>query len=301
MKQSRIVFTTCIGAACELLRHKIFENVLILDASNQDEPTSLVPLIKGCCRTILFGDHTRHRPVVQKHAAIMALDISLFERLQVMAPQPRIAKVMLDTQYLMHPSICEFSCTEFYGGLLKSARRCGNIALPSSAFPWPESHRVVLVQSSTPEDLAGHSKSNKGQNDLCHKICDLLLSPSPSHTSDERQSRKIEVAIVAPYASQRTSLNMRHPTVQVLGFEELQDQQADVVILVTVRCNASAEMGVLEDLRRLNAIMTTAKAGVIIIGDEATLTSTNVYEGNEQSKAAWRRLLKSCARVVVSS
>jgi superfamily I DNA and/or RNA helicase len=45
------------------------------------------------------------------------LKLSLFERLIEVGKVPRI---MLDTQYRMHPTICEPLSTVIYGGLLKT-------------------------------------------------------------------------------------------------------------------------------------------------------------------------------------
>ena len=45
---ARLVFTTCIGAALGLLRNEEFSTVIIDEASQQSEPMTLVPLVKGC-------------------------------------------------------------------------------------------------------------------------------------------------------------------------------------------------------------------------------------------------------------
>jgi superfamily I DNA and/or RNA helicase len=48
IKGSRLVFTTCAGAGLGLLRTESFEVVLVDEASQQTEPETLIPLVKGC-------------------------------------------------------------------------------------------------------------------------------------------------------------------------------------------------------------------------------------------------------------
>lgn len=70
IKKCRLIFTTCIGAGLGLLRKEYFDIVIIDEASQQTEPTSLVPLVKGCQKAILVGDHVQLGPTVQRHAIL---------------------------------------------------------------------------------------------------------------------------------------------------------------------------------------------------------------------------------------
>ncbi|KAL8992132.1 MAG: hypothetical protein Q9169_007346, partial [Polycauliona sp. 2 TL-2023] len=115
IKESRLIFTTCIGAALGLLKSENFDTVIIDEASQQTEPQSLVPMTKGCTKAILVGDHVQLRATVQQHAQLVGFDISMFERLyNAPTDNARLRKVMLDTQYRMQASICHFSSHEFY-------------------------------------------------------------------------------------------------------------------------------------------------------------------------------------------
>jgi len=191
IKKCRLIFTTCIGSGLGLLRSESFDTVIIDEASQQTEPASLVPLVKGCKKAILVGDHVQLRATVQQHAVISQFDISLFERLYLQpdsaASSNGIAKVMLDTQYRMHSSICAFSSAEFYENKLQTGIADNSRPLPPSGFPWPatplsKNHtRMIFVECNTPEELGHKSKSNKGQAQRCYQICTLLdTSPDPT-------------------------------------------------------------------------------------------------------------------------
>ncbi len=70
IKKCHLIFTTCIGAGIGLLRTESFDTVIIDEASQQTEPASLVPLVKGCQKAILVGDHVQLGATVQQHAVI---------------------------------------------------------------------------------------------------------------------------------------------------------------------------------------------------------------------------------------
>ena len=300
VKESRLIFTTCVGAGVGLLRAETFDVVLIDEASQQTEAATLIPLTKGCKRAILVGDHVQLRATVQKHAVVSGFDISLFERHYEMPSRPDIAKVMLDTQYRMHPDICSFSSAEFYQGKLATSPGLVSIRLPPSRFPWPANDcRKVSIQCSTTEDLGRQSKSNAGQVALCGLVCRLLTAP-PSISPTDHPPVKADVAILTPYLSQRTRLTEALPAYNVSSIDGYQGREAEIIVFVTVRCNNHFEIGFLKDLRRLNVAITRAKAGVIIIGDRRTLVgSAEDDDTDAESKAVWKRLLNACTEVEV--
>jgi len=163
IEEARLVFTTCTGAALGLLRNEALDVGIIDEASQLTEPATLVPLVKGCSRAIVVGDHVQFRATVQQTAVVTGHDVSLFERHYNLAPKEGVAKVMLDTQYRMHRSICDFSSSEFYDGKLDTAVTDNARPLPPSLFPWPKTNRMDWVECAAPEDLFQQSKLNAGQ------------------------------------------------------------------------------------------------------------------------------------------
>jgi len=61
------------------------------------------------------------------------------------------------------------------------------------------------------------------------------------------------------------------------------------------------ETGFLKDMRRLNVATTRAKAGVIIIGDRATLTGMGSDNGDTESRRVWKNLLDWCTEIKLQS
>ena len=300
VQESRLIFTTCIGAGLGLLRTEKFETVLVDEASQQTEPETLVPLVKGCQRAVLVGDHVQLRATVQKTAIVAGLDVSLFERHYSLPQAQGIAKVMLDTQYRMHREICAYSSELFYEGKLGTAVPDKERVLTPSRFPWPSNARKVFVPCSSPEDIGHQSKSNMGQAKTCKAVCELLTAPAASKPSSETEPAYLlsQIAILTPYTRQKELLKSQLPGYDVSSIDGYQGREADIIIFVTTRCNVHYELGFLNDMRRLNVAMTRAKYAVIVIGDKATLTTVSV--GDEiltESKKSWKRLLDQCAEV----
>jgi superfamily I DNA and/or RNA helicase len=313
IKKCRLIFTTCIGAGLGLLRSESYDTVIIDEASQQTEPASLVPLVKGCRKAILVGDHVQLGATVQKHAVLQHFDVSLFERLYKKANdriKSHTARIMLDTQYRMHESICKFSSDEFYESKLRTGVSNDARPLPVSEFPWPSAviskSRMFFVECSTQEDFGPKSKGNEGQAALCNEIC-MLLCTKPAlprttskslitHTGDNQL-----IAVLTPYSRQVELLKSRLsqlPNVEVSSIDGFQGREADIVVFVTVRCNVHHEIGFLKDLRRMNVALTRARAAVIVIGNRSTLS---MGTADPESTAAWKRLLGRLVEIKVES
>lgn len=304
IKEARLIFTTCTGCSLGLLRTESFDVVLVDEASQQTEPATLVPLVKGCSRAILVGDHVQLRATVQKNAVLTGYDVSLFERHYNIPPRQHVAKAMLDTQYRMHRTICDFSSTEFYENKLKTAVPDDSRPLPASQFPWPKEHRIVWVECNAPEDLGRQSKANQGQVDLCKRIIALLTkdpnTSSPTASPTQRpDTPSTSIAILTPYTRQREALTAAIPNVEVSSIDGFQGREADIIVFVTVRCNVSCDVGFLADMRRLNVVMTRAKCGVVIVGHKGTLTGGVSAEDVDESKMVWKRLWNRCEAVEI--
>lgn len=296
LKEARLVFTTCAGAGLGLLRSESFDIVIIDEASQQTEPTSLIPLVKGCSRATLVGDHVQLRATVQRHAVLEMYDVSLFERLYKEHSGRGMKRVMLDTQYRMHRDICDFSSVEFYEGKLRTGVRDSDRPLPPSNFEWPTKQdgkskaRTIFVQCSESEDVGQKSKSNQAQANICYEICKKLQGlPAPPAGEEAVERPPVSIAVLTPYTRQAELLRRMVSGVEISSIDGFQGREADIVIYVTVRCNAHYELGFLKDMRRLNVALTRAKTGLIVIGDKITLTHCD----DPISARVWKQLVES--------
>lgn len=288
VRQARLIFTTCVGAGLGLLRSENFDTVLIDNAARQVEPESLIPLTKGCRRAVIMGDHAGSRVRVSQHAMVVDFDLSLFERHFKAPTMLGIAKTMLDTQYGVHPQISGFSSSEYYGNELRTVHH--ETIPPSPRFCWLQNSRMVFLQSDTPEDLGSGSKSNRGQSELCRR---LLAEFQNTASTQEEQAKPMQVVILTPYTRQKDLIMNSIPTAEVYTVDEFQDRVADVVIFVSVRCNAHFDTGRLLSTRCMYRVLTGAKMALFAIGDRVTLTKMRDDCRDTESSAIWARFLSN--------
>ena len=259
---------------------------------------------------MLVGDHVQLRATIGKHASALDFDVSLMERLWANSGDESIGRVMLDTQYRMHPDLCKFPSSEFYEEQLLTADVCFDIPLPMSKFPWPEldlennagfrqqGRRSVFIQCDGPEDYGSKSKANQTQAKLCKEILVLLTTapgdfPRSGGSPDRSTTPPPSIAVLTPYSRQADLVRQLCGGVTVSTIDGFQGQEADIVIFTTLRCNLHRDIGFLKDMRRMNVALTRARAGMIIIGDSLTLTQNQ----DEEACRAWGRLVKTCAKV----
>jgi len=146
-------------------------------------------------------------------------------------------------------------------------------------FTWPTVDGsiipAVFIQCSAEEDIGGQSKSNEGQVEMVRRILPLLQG-------------ELSVTILSPYTKQvkmlRSAVNVSCSTI-----DSFQGRESDVIIFSTVRCNVEADVGFLDDPRRLNVMWTRARLALIIIGDRRTL----------EANPLWKRAIGACREVVV--
>lgn len=122
---AQVVCSTCNSCADLPGDYKI---VVMDEATQATEPSSLIPLTRGAMMVVMAGDQKQLPPTVISQAAVSAgLNLPLFERLI----RQGLEYTLLDTQYRMHPAIMEFPSGAFYGGLLRSG-------VPEEARPVPK-------------------------------------------------------------------------------------------------------------------------------------------------------------------
>ncbi|TFY74672.1 hypothetical protein EWM64_g9340, partial [Hericium alpestre] len=297
VKAAAIVFTTCAGAGLGILRGVDFDIALIDEASQITEPVALIPLVKECKKAILVGDHVQLRPMVRPLGHALQSDVSMFERLYTGRMLPGMTRTMLNVQYRFPEELALFPSTEFYEGNLQTG--VGDVdallrSLLESSFPWPlmsgsqRPHPAVFVDCTAEEDYGGRSKSNEGQARLVKHIVKLLTTNRENGTP---LADAPSIAVLSPYTKQTKLLHGVLPgSVPAHTIDSFQGRESDVIIFSTVRCNASNDIGFVEDERRLNVAWTRARRALIVVGDRRTMAS-NV--------GIWRRAISSCTEVSI--
>lgn len=269
-------------------------DVLVIDEACQSvEPGCWVPL-RRADRVILAGDHLQLPPTILSDVAKReGYAVSLMERL-VDHYGDTITR-QLTVQYRMHRSIMGFSSQHFYGGSLiadPSVEAHVLSDLPTIAADRVNDVPVTFIDTAGTgwnEEIEpdGLSKLNPQEGGLVlrqvQELCDAGLSPG-------------DIAVIAPYAAQVRWLrqNTVYDQLEIDTVDGFQGREKEAVVISLVRSNLIGEIGFLSDARRMNVALTRARRKLIIIGDSATLASSEFFQALltwlEQSaayKSAW--------------
>lgn len=279
LNSADVICTTCAGAGDVRLRKLRVSVVLIDEATQANEPESLIPLIHGCQQLVIVGDHKQLGPItvdpVTKRAGFQS---SLFERLVKLGNTPH----RLEVQYRMHPCLVDFPSNTFYEGALQNGVTEAQRTRASVKFPWPRPDMPMLFyQNLGPEEISGSGTSylNRTEAAMVESVITAFLQSDvqPSH-----------IGVVTPYEGQRTYL-MNHmqmygtlnkslyESIEVASVDAFQGREKDYVIFSCVRSNDRQELGFLRDPRRMNVALTRAKYGLVIIGNPKLLNRDYVW------------------------
>ncbi|CAF3448776.1 unnamed protein product [Rotaria sp. Silwood1] len=306
-----------------IIRHaKIVVSTLNYCGTSQSlEADFLLPLRFKCTKLILVGDPLQLPPCVLSDAGnTYGLSQSLYARLYSIFVQYSDGPIsMLDTQYRMHPSICQFPNIYFYDNRLQTddsvARRMMHFTLePLYLYNMTKSpHSFDDASSSFNNDeakfiqwfcqlliahlaLQSASVSSDSEDDDDDDESSATSSSNSTHDSDnddnsdyeaktEKQClqplsnndpRSIEVqqriAVITPYKAQvRRLRSYLPPYIEIMTVDSSQGKEKDIVILSCVRSGGT--IGFLDDMNRVNVMLTRSKNGLYVVGNLSQLAS----------------------------
>ncbi|KAJ9527915.1 hypothetical protein QJQ45_005636 [Haematococcus lacustris] len=259
--------------------------VLCDEAAQSSECASMVPLTLGAEWVLMAGDTKQLCPVLKSTTARSALRLyssggSLYGRLQAAG----VMEGTLVMQYRMHPVLREFPSNTFYGGrLVEDPQHMPAMDLPKLGDKYPVAFFDLAGRQERGNlDARGpQSWRNEEEASVALRLM-LLVASDPAVAS---------IAILTPYTAQCSTINslldgeeaqalfaqyrergiFNASACRAYTVDGYQGQEADVVILTTVRTSGS--LGHVADPRRLNVAITRAKRGLLIVGCAAALSS----------------------------
>ncbi len=283
IERADVVLATCAGADHPVLGDKVFDTVIIDEATQAPDPITAIAAGRGK-RLILAGDPRQLGPVVIDLGKTRALLGSpVFERIA----EAHGGAVMLEQQHRMHRDIMELSSQAMYGGRLRAAPAVAAHTLEElGALPDPERPAALVLIDSAGKDwteertISGTgtgsvdpSTSNPGHAERVVAEARRLLSRGVAPT---------DLAIIAAYDAQVRRLRQLLVAERALGVavgtvDSFQGQEREAVIVDLVRSNERQEIGFLADLRRSNVALTRARRFLLVVADSATLGDHRYY------------------------
>lgn len=274
LDSAEVICSTNIGSGHRLLDGRRFPIVLMDEATQAIEPSSLIPISKGCRQLILVGDHKQLPPtVISRKAEKEGLGRSLFERLIDVG----VKSNLLDVQYRMHPVLREFPSARFYDDQLNDGCNASDRPAPAGILwpDWDHPFAFIPLEGVEDEEQEGGSRSNPIEAARIYDLVQGLLQPGDVLPSD--------VGIITPYSGQVRALSDIFDSnkgreqggpfagLEINTVDGYQGREKDVIIFSAVRSNSDGVVGFLSDQRRLNVAITRAKRGLVVVGDPQTL------------------------------
>eukprot|EP01071_Lankesteria_metandrocarpae_P011533 Lankesteria_metandrocarpae@DN5451_c1_g1_i12.p1 len=310
IKSADIIFATLSGSANKSLRGLNFSCVIVDEASQAVELSTIVPLQAGIKNMILIGDQKQLPATVLSNAARKVdYDRSLFERLQLCGVRVK----MLEKQYRMRPAISRFPSAQFYNNKVQD-----DVSVKSR--PKDIFHDLFGVlkffdipDSSHHRDRVTKSLSNVKEAMFVANIMKLLMkyvvhTPHPvpvDMTTEEGKRLKREyglllsdIGIVTPYKQQVTEIRKGVEKltggreVEIATVDSFQGREKRIIIMSCVRATDNEKttsegelihdgindirdkLGFVADVRRLNVAITRAKDALWVVGHAATLKAS---------------------------
>lgn len=274
---SDIVIATHTASGDSLLKARHFDWVLMDEASQALEPGAWISAARGE-KIILAGDFHQLSPTVQSmKAEKRGLGVTLFERLYKTVPEQ--VKINLRVQYRMHENIAGFSSARFYQGQLTAHESnqkhvlagWNNIAKNSET----ESPLAFLDTAGLgyeeQEDPDSGSRFNPEEAKLVIRELQALLAAGVPAA---------DIGVISPYSAQVKCLRglISEEAVEVDSVDAFQGREKEVILVSLTRSNTEAQIGFLQDTRRMNVAMTRAKRKLVVIGDSATISQHEFYQ-----------------------
>ena len=291
--KASVVAATCLGIASRHALNDIaFDWVIVDEAARATAPELLVPLIRGR-KIILVGDHRQLPPVVKSEDIEKArgneqglrtsdLEKSLFEDLIEMAP--REAKVVLTSQYRMHPVISQLINEVFYPTETIIPKK--NSEERRHRMPWWPTSIYWMDTSCLPNRFEEDATPSKRNNTEARIILKCLEQMDKQY---EDCDEKVSVAVISGYDAQKKLLatlinpsNQKWKNIKILvdNIDAFQGSETDVVIFNLVRSNELKQLGFLSDSRRLNVALSRGKTLLLIVGDAKFASKAYCFRGN---------------------
>jgi hypothetical protein len=232
-------------------------------------------------RCTLVGDHHQNkRPLKSSRLQGSDFNRSLLERCAGRAgPGTGFEMVTLATNYRSHPEVFRFSSMTWYEDKMLPGKAPEDFP-PIPGIYWPQRgwQRTVFVHVEGMEaKVEGGSIGNAEERKVVRFILQDVFALNKWDT-EELVNEK--VGVISPYAGQCDLLRseIREETgrnITTSTVDSFQGSERDVIVASTVRSGNT--LGFLTDFRKLNVLLTRARAGTVVVGNARTLQRDGVW------------------------
>jgi superfamily I DNA and/or RNA helicase len=286
--RAEVILATCVGCDHPILGDRIFDCVIVDEATQASDPLLLVALSRAKV-AVLAGDPNQLGPVVVGGAgAETQLASTVFDRLV------GDETVMLEQQHRMHEQIMAFPSRSMYAGKLRASPQvAGRTLADLGVLADPARGASLWLVDTAGKDWI-EQRTDFDPGGSLNNMPAFQFDPSTFNSGNaERvaaEARRLlsrglppsDIAIIAAYSAQARRLRELLKTERAAGLEigtvdGFQGREKEAVIVDLVRSNERGEIGFLANTRRMNVALTRAKRFLLVIADSATLGEHPYY------------------------
>jgi len=270
LKKAPSVFTTLACTGHPVMKNsKKTETVIIDEAGQAIELSTLIPVKEVCKKMILIGD-VQQLPatVFSKFSADFGYNRSLFKRFQLDKFQIKF----LENQYRMHPQISSFPARKFYRNCLKDSQLVAELKNFQNLRCFGPLTFFDVCEGQEQPHLANLSSwCNLDELRILSFILRSLVCLYPMFNLSS-------MGIIGGYNGQIDEiksyrfLKNKEDEIQINTIDGFQGREKDIICFTCVRSKLEKGVGFLADCRRVNVGFTRAKNGFWLIGNSSLLT-----------------------------
>ena len=270
LKWTPIIFTTlaCTGYSVMKISKKS-ETVIIDEAGQAIELSTLIPIKRSCKKIILIGDIQQlPATVFSKFSAHFGYNRSLFKRFQIHGFKIKF----LENQHRMHPQISSFPARKFYRNCLKDSAFVNEIKKFQTLRCFGPLIFFNVCESQEQSHLANLSSwCNLDELRVISFILRSLICLNPGFNIGS-------IGVIGGYNGQIDEIKdykiikNKDDGLQVNTIDGFQGREKDLIVFTYVRAKVEKGVGFLGDCRRVNVGFTRAKNGFWLIGNSHLLS-----------------------------
>lgn len=333
--QTNVFFATCVGMGSwraladgtyEMRDNSaggagrtIFDLAIVDEAGHATFAETVVPLCSAR-KAILIGDDKQLPPMLGEELDCRRnmdelcsscatgddgrqcwFEYSMFQYLWENKDTFSIPRLMLDTQFRMHPDIADFISQAFYDGQLKNGVAAEDRHFAFGSFQNPVCLLSTSSQKNRFEEWKGTSCSNPLEVEYVQGILEELVSSLNEGATDGDLDRPLSLAVITPYAAQEALLKgklgqfyrntdrMTFSANDIASVDRFQGDERDIVIASFVRSpnmksgKRFPRLTFVHDMKRMNVALSRARRMLILVCDIKALESAPGNEGGRRA------------------
>ena len=333
--QTNVFFATCVGMGSwraladgtyEVRDNSaggagrtIFDLAIVDEAGHATFAETVVPLCSAK-KAILIGDDKQLPPMLGEELDCRRdmdelcsscaigddgrqcwFEYSMFQYLWENKDTFSIPRLMLDTQFRMHPDIADFISQAFYDGQLKNGVAAEDRHFAFGSFQNPVCLLSTSNQKNRFEEWKGTSCCNPLEAEYVQGIVEELVASMDADTAEGSFDHPLSVAVITPYAAQENLLKQKldkcyrkterieFSAEDIASVDRFQGDERDIVIASFVRSpniksgKRFPRLTFVHDMKRMNVALSRARRMLILVCDIKALESAPGNEGGRRA------------------